>query len=59
MDNVILMVFTTFVFAIVLAIITFVVTRKKASKRYKNKANLLDIEKNKLINVKVFDNKET
>lgn len=54
MDNVILMVFTTFVFAIVLAIITFVVTRKKASKRYKNKANLLDIEKNKLINVKIL-----
>lgn len=54
MDNIFLMVFTTFIIAIILVIITFVVTRRKASKRYRNKVNELDIEKNQLINVKIL-----
>lgn len=54
MDNIFLMVFTTFIIAVVLGVITIIVTRKKASKRYKNKVNELDLEKNQLINVKIL-----
>lgn len=54
MDNIFLMVFTIFIVAILLAIITVIVTRKKASKRYRNKVNELDVEKNQLINVKIL-----
>lgn len=54
MDNIFLMVFTTFIIAVVLGLITIIITRRKASKRYKNKVNELDIEKNKLINVKIL-----
>lgn len=54
MDNIFLMVFTMFIVAILLAIITVIVTRKKASKRYRNKVNELDVEKNQLINVKIL-----
>lgn len=54
MDNIFLIVVTTFLIAIVFVLITFVVTRKKTSKKYKDKVNELDIEKNQLINVKVL-----
>ena len=54
MDNIILMIFTTFVITIIFAIITFIVTRKKTNKRYRKKANSLDIEKNQLLNVKIL-----
>lgn len=54
MDNIFLMIITMFIIALVLVVITFAVTRKKASKRYKEKVNELDIEKNQLINVKIL-----
>lgn len=54
MDNVFLVVVTTFIITIILVWITFFVTRRKTSKRYKNKIEELDIEKNQLINVKVL-----
>ena len=54
MDNVFLVVVTTFVIAFVLILITFMVTRRKASKKYKNKVEELDIEKNQLINVEIL-----
>lgn len=54
MDNIFLLVFTTFLVAVVLGLITLFITRKKATKRYRNKANELDIEKNQLINVKIL-----
>lgn len=54
MDNIFLIVLTTFICAIIFMLITFFVTRKKASKKYKNRVNELDIEKNQLINVKIL-----
>lgn len=54
MDNIFLLVFTTFIVAVILGLLTMVITRKKATKRYRNKANELDIEKNQLINVKIL-----
>ena len=54
MDNIFLMIITMFITALVLVIITFAITRKKASKKYKDKVNELDIEKNQLINVKIL-----
>ena len=54
MDNIVLMIFTTFVITIVFGIITFIVTRKKTNKRYRKRANLLDVEKNRLLNVKIL-----
>lgn len=54
MDNVILIVVTTFIIAVIFVMITYVITRKKASKKYKNEVNELDIEKNQLINVQVL-----
>ena len=54
MDNIVLMIFTTFVITIVFGIITFIVTRKKTNKRYRKRANLLDVEKNQLLNVKIL-----
>ena len=54
MDSIFLVVITTFIIAAVLGLITLMVTRKQASKKYKNKVNELDIEKNQLINVKIL-----
>jgi septation ring formation regulator len=48
------MIFSIFIVSIILGLITFVVTRKKTSKRYRNKANELDVQKNQLINVKIL-----
>ena len=54
MDNVFLVVVTTFVIAVVLVGITFLVTRRKSNKKFKSKIEELDIEKNQLINVKIL-----
>lgn len=54
MDNVFLVVVTTFVIAIILVGITFLVTRRKSDKKYKSRVEELDIEKNQLINVKIL-----
>ena len=54
MDNIFLIVITTFLIAILLIFLTFFITRRKTSKRYKNYINELDIEKNQLINVKIL-----
>lgn len=54
MDNIFFVVVTTFLIAAIFGLITFVVTRKETSKKYKNKVNELDIEKNQLINVKIL-----
>ena len=54
MDSIFLVVITTFIIAAVLGLITLMVTRKQASKKYKNKVNELDVEKNQLINVKIL-----
>ncbi len=54
MDNVFLIVITTFLIAVVFIGLTFFITRRKASKKYKNKVTELDIEKNQLINVKIL-----
>lgn len=54
MDNIFLVVLTTFIIAIVLVSITFFVTRKKSNKKYKAKIAELDVEKNQLINVKIL-----
>jgi len=54
MDNIFLIVITTFLIAVVLVLVTLLITRRKTSKRYKEKVEELDIEKNQLINVKVL-----
>lgn len=54
MDNVFLIVITTFVIAVVLIFITYIITRRETSKKYKNKVNELDLEKNQLINVQIL-----
>lgn len=54
MDNVFLIVITTFIIAVFLFFVTFVITRRKTSKKYKEKVTELDIEKNQLINVKIL-----
>lgn len=54
MDNVFLVVVTTFVIAVVLVGITFLVTRRKSNKKFKSKIEELDIEKNQLINVNIL-----
>lgn len=54
MDNILLMVFTTFLVAVVFISITLIVTRRKAKRRYRNKVNELEVEKNQLINVKIL-----
>lgn len=54
MDNVFLIVITTFVIAMILVFVTFAITRKNTSKKYKEKVTELDIEKNQLINVKIL-----
>ena len=54
MDNIFLIVVTTFVVAVIFIFGTFFITRRQTSKKYKNKVNELDIEKNQLINVKIL-----
>lgn len=54
MDNVFLVVVTTFIIALILVLVTFLVIRKKSNKKYKSKVEELDIEKNQLINVKIL-----
>lgn len=54
MDNVFLVVVTTFVIAVVLVGITLLVTRRKNNKKFKSKVEELDVEKNQLINVKIL-----
>ena len=54
MNNIFLMIFTTFLLGVIAVIITFVVTKRKAKKRYRNKVNALEIEKNQLVNVKIL-----
>ncbi len=54
MNNVFLMVFTTFLLGLIAIILTFIITKRKAKKRYRNKVNELEIEKNQLVNVKML-----
>ena len=54
MDSIFLVVVTTFVIAVIFGLITLFVTRRQTSKKYKNKINELDINKNQLINVKIL-----
>ena len=54
MDNVFLVVVTTFIIACLLIGITFFVTRRKSNKKYKAKVEELYIEKNQLIDVKIL-----
>ena len=49
-----LVVVTTFIIAAILGFITLFVTRKQTNKKFKNKVNELDVEKNQLINVKIL-----
>ena len=49
MDNIFLIVVTTFLVAAILGFITFFVTRKGTSKKFRTKVNELDVEKNQLI----------
>ena len=54
MNNIFLMIFTTFLLGVIAVIVTFIVTKRKAKKRYRNKVNALEIEKNQLVNVKIL-----
>lgn len=54
MDNVFGIVITTFLIAVALVFLTFALTRRKTSKKYKEYINELDVEKNQLINVKIL-----
>jgi len=54
MDNVLFIIITTILLAIILIFITYMVIRRNSAKQYKNKVTELDIEKNKLINVKIL-----
>lgn len=54
MDNIFLIVITTFLIAVLLVFFTFSFTKRKTGKRYKEHVNELDIEKNQLINVKIL-----
>ncbi len=54
MDNVFGIVITTFLIAVGLVFLTFALTRRKTSKKYKEYINELDVEKNQLINVKIL-----
>ena len=54
MSNALLMIITTLIIALALVAVTFFILRKKANKKYKRKVNELDIEKNRLINVKIL-----
>lgn len=54
MDNVFLVVIITFIIALILVGITFIITRRNSDKRYKLKVSELDVSKNQLINVKVL-----
>ena len=53
-DNIFLIVVTTFLIAAVFGFITFFVIKKGTSKKLRLKVNELDIEKNQLINVKIL-----
>ena len=54
MGNVFLVIITTIIIAAISAGITFLITRRNNSKRYKNKVYELDTSKNSLINVKIL-----
>ena len=54
MDNILLMIFTTFLMSVISIVITLFITKKKAKKRYRNKVNELEVEKNQLLNVKIL-----
>lgn len=54
MNDALLMIITTLIIALALIAVTFFILRKKTNKKYKNKVNELDIEKNQLINVKIL-----
>lgn len=54
MDSIFLVVVTTFIIALVLAGITFLIIRRKSNKKYKLKVEELDVEKNQLINVQIL-----
>lgn len=54
MDNILLMVFTTFLLAVIFILLTFFIIKRKAKKRYKNKVNELEVQKNQLLNVKIL-----
>ena len=54
MNNIFLVVIVTFIVAVVLVGITFLITRRKSNKKYKTRVEELDIEKNQLINVKIL-----
>ena len=54
MDNILLMVFTTFLLAVIFILLTFFIIKRKAKKSYKNKVNELEVQKNQLLNVKIL-----
>ena len=54
MDNIFLIIIVTLLISIVLLFITYMIIRRNNTKHYKNKVTELDIEKNKLINVKIL-----
>ena len=53
-SNVLFVTISTAIVALILIFITFFVTKRKQSKRYRNEINNLDIEKNKLIGVPIL-----
>ena len=53
-SNVLLVTISTAVIALVLIFITFFITKRKQTKRYRKEINNLDIEKNKLIGVPIL-----
>ena len=54
MDNVFLVVVTTFIIAVILVGVTFLIARRKSNKKYKSRVLELDVEKNRLIDVKIL-----
>ncbi len=54
MDNVILIIISTLVIALILFLITFVIVKRKQNSKYKNEIEKLDIEKNLLIGAPIL-----
>ena len=54
MDNVILIIISTLVIALILFLITFVIVKRKQNNKYKNEIERLDVEKNLLIGAPIL-----
>ncbi|MBR3161573.1 MAG: septation ring formation regulator EzrA [Bacilli bacterium] len=54
MNNIFLMIFTTFLLSVIAIIVTFIITKRKTKKRYRTKVNELEVEKNQLVNIKIL-----